>query len=88
LIWRPVVDTNHKVPFVVSVSNSYPYGFDLLMALAGLLGVILPSRDLVSLPFGLRLNTSMENTPSLTVRQQKTISIPCLTRLLLQEQFP
>jgi len=32
MIRWPGVDTNHKVPFVALVSNSYPQAFDLLVA--------------------------------------------------------
>jgi len=33
LIRLLVVDTNHKVSFVFSVSDSYPYAFNLLVAI-------------------------------------------------------
>ena len=45
---QPVVDTNHKVPFVASVSNSYPYAFNLLVAiLQAQLFTLCPFLDIV-----------------------------------------
>lgn len=46
VIKQPVGDTNHSLPFVASISNSYPQAFDFLMpALQGGLSTLNPPFD-------------------------------------------
>jgi len=61
LIRQPVVD-NHKAPFVASVSNSYPWAFELL--------VTIPQEQLCTLCSFLDAEGSAYSPPSLVSSEQ------------------
>jgi len=71
LIRRPVVDTNHKIPFVALVSDSYPQIFDMFLAtLQGQLFTFYPFLD---------INGNASAPPSLPVPSEQPVAIDSRT---------